>query len=283
MSVVEIVMRLAVVFILGTFAGSFAACVVARLETKRDWVKGRSECDHCHKQLAAFDLIPIISWCCLRGKCRYCKKPIGWFPLLSELTLGALFTLSTVAFAANLAIPLDDLFLFQDFGRSAMLVIWFMVLTLFAVLAVYDQRHHILPNVIVYPLIILAAIYAVVGHFALAGEFSWLDILRSFLPLAALYAALWLFSAGRAIGLGDVKLCVALSLLSGHWIIAGFILFIANLLATLAVLPKLIRKRTHLNSQMPFGPHLIASAVMVILSISLIRAWALYVFALPIM
>src|SRR5690606_23636863 len=79
----------------GLILGSFVNAFVWRLHEKKDWVGGRSECPHCHHKLAPKDLVPVLSWLSLGGKCRYCHKPIPDSPLV-ELAVPVLFVLSYI-------------------------------------------------------------------------------------------------------------------------------------------------------------------------------------------
>src|SRR5690606_19434383 len=63
--------------LLGVCFGSFVNAAVWRIKKKKNLWSDRSQCVHCHHKLAAHDLIPIFSWLSLKGKCRYCKKPIS--------------------------------------------------------------------------------------------------------------------------------------------------------------------------------------------------------------
>lgn len=63
--------------IFGVVIGSFLNVVIYRLPAGRTIVKGHSMCMTCGHNLAAKDLIPIISWASLHGKCRYCGAPIA--------------------------------------------------------------------------------------------------------------------------------------------------------------------------------------------------------------
>lgn len=82
-----------IIFVLGTVFGSFLNCLAWRLVHGGSVLKGRSQCPSCGHILSPLDLFPIISWICLRGKCRYCKTSIsGRYPL-TELILGILFLL----------------------------------------------------------------------------------------------------------------------------------------------------------------------------------------------
>lgn len=71
--------------LLGLCLGSFFYVVVSR----DDWYKGRSRCDACGHLLHCFELIPVFSFLCLRGRCRHCKARIAPSHIISELLMGA--------------------------------------------------------------------------------------------------------------------------------------------------------------------------------------------------
>ena len=110
------VMEIALVAFLGLLFGSFVNALVWRLRKKRDFVKERSECTHCHHVLEWYDLVPVLSWLSLGGKCRYCHKKIDDSPL-TEIGV-------SVAFAISYA--------WWPFGFSAagwaLLVLWLVAL-----------------------------------------------------------------------------------------------------------------------------------------------------------
>src|SRR5581483_4356225 len=121
---------------LGLVFGSFVNALVDRIHAKQSWVKGRSHCDHCNHVLGPLDLIPLISWLSLGGKCRYCKKPISSHNPLIELATGLWFVLSYVFWP-------------YDLNTSASLVFFICWLAasvgLMALLA-YDALWMLLPN-----------------------------------------------------------------------------------------------------------------------------------------
>src|SRR4051794_33826849 len=88
------VIKTAIAFIYGLVMGSFLNAVSWRIHEKRSYTKGRSVCENCGHELAAADLIPLISWLGLRGRCQYCHKPISWQHPLFELITGVIFALS---------------------------------------------------------------------------------------------------------------------------------------------------------------------------------------------
>ena len=108
-------------------------------------LKGRSMCPHCKHELAAKDLVPVLSWLYLRGKCRYCGKPIDDTPLVEAAT-AALFAISYLGWPG----PLDTGLQWLIFA------VWLIFVVMFVALAVYDLRWLLLPNRVVYPLILLA-------------------------------------------------------------------------------------------------------------------------------
>ena len=80
------------IFIIGTCFGSFIECMTQRTVIHES-VYGRSHCDYCGHTLHTLDLIPIISYLFLKGKCRYCHHPLKISLLLNEITVGFLFVL----------------------------------------------------------------------------------------------------------------------------------------------------------------------------------------------
>ena len=79
------------IFIFGLIVGSFLNSVIYRLSTNASFLLGRSYCPECKSNLKWHDLIPIISFLVLAGKCRYCKKPISIQYILVELATAGLF------------------------------------------------------------------------------------------------------------------------------------------------------------------------------------------------
>ncbi len=83
-------------FILGTVFGSFLNCVSDRYMNHEKWWTGRSKCDVCGHSLSIFDLFPILSYICLKGRCRYCGTKLSSAYVFSELILGLGFVLILV-------------------------------------------------------------------------------------------------------------------------------------------------------------------------------------------
>ena len=82
-----------VIFVFGLMIGSFLNCVIYRLETGENFLKGRSYCPYCKHVLNWQDLIPILSFLILKGKCRYCQQKISLQYPIVEISTGLLFLL----------------------------------------------------------------------------------------------------------------------------------------------------------------------------------------------
>lgn len=239
----------------GLIFGSFVNALVWRLRTGRNWVSERSECSHCHHVLAAKDLVPVVSWIMLRGKCRYCGRKIEDSPL-TELSVPLLFVLSYAFWPVHL----------QGIGLFDF-VVWLTILIVFVALIVFDLRWQLLPNNIIYPLIGFTGMATVLRP--VLFHVSWQETLSSVLAavvLSGLFYLLFAVSDGAWIGGGDVKLAVVLGLLAGDPLRAVLVLFFASLLGLLFSLPQIRAKKTKaLKIKIPFGPFLIAGTIIVVL------------------
>lgn len=214
----------------------------------------RSRCLSCGHELKWYDLLPIAGWIMLGGKCRYCRKPIGYMEILLELALACLFVLSVVLWPGNLLEPL----------QITLLIVWLTGLVLLAVLFVYDFKWLLLPDIVNLPFIAVAAVSAVI-RIATADDWqqaAW-SLLAAMMILSGLYFALYLFSKMRYgedktwVGFGDVKLGLGLALFLAEWQLAFIGLFAANLIGTILILPALLTRKVKANTRVSFGPLLI--------------------------
>ena len=221
-------------------------------------------CPHCEHELAAKDLIPVLSWLSLGGKCRYCKAPISaQYPVVELLTLG-LFVLSYIVWPLELGSTLS----------YGVLALWLVALVHMIALAVYDLHWFLLPDKLVAPLTAVAAIFGIVRAFDSPGPVQGiLTAAAGGLLLFAVFYGLFQISDGRWIGGGDVKIAAALGVLAGSPLQTLLLLFIASLLGTLVALPGLLAKGKVRGAQIPFGPYLIAATVITVFAGQTIVDW----------
>lgn len=225
-----------VFFVLGAIAASFLGVVAGRVYTGQSWLRGRSQCDSCGRMLGVLDLIPILSWVSSMGRCRSCGSQISYLYSLAEVTLGTLFLVSYLQFGLGL-----PLFLFL----SALLFLTFIVL--------YDLRHTVVPPLASWLFVVCATLFA----FVTAPNQLILGLTLMIAgAIGLLFFLLFLFSGGRAMGLGDAPVALGLSLLAGSASLAGllFSFWIGALLgiAILVTTPKGHR----IGIEVPFVPFL---------------------------
>lgn len=232
----------------GLIFGSAINALIWRLKVGKSWVKGRSECPDCGHRLAAKDLVPVLSWLTLGGKCRYCHKPIKDHPII-EIITGMLFGLSVYAFLPNSAQAVV--------GLAWWLVMLFMLITL----AVYDAKWMLLPDKVMGPLAVVALLY--IGYLALMGG-GWHLVMTS-LAAATLaggsFLLLALATRGRAMGGGDVKLAFVMGLILGLKATVLAMLVAFNVAAVVGISLIITKRRTR-RDQIPFGPFLVLGTVM---------------------
>lgn len=221
--------------------------------TESKFSNDRSRCLHCGYELKWYDLIPLVSWIVLRGKCRECRKPIGIMEPLIEVGTALFFVLSYLLWPYALDTPL----------HIAGFATWLIAGVGLAILFAYDARWFLLPDGVNFAVIglgLLSAVLTVAGSTDPGG--AALNVLGSVAILSGIYFVLYLVSRGGWIGFGDIKLGLGLGLLLGDWQLAFIGLFLANLIGCLIVIPLMATGKLTRTSRVPFGPLLIIGAVI---------------------
>lgn len=260
------------IFVLGLAIGSFINALTYRIENEMPISRGRSLCTKCKHQLAWYDNVPVLSYLLLRGKCRYCKRPISMQYPVVELIVGVTF----VAFAVKalgpqvFVIPADAGIwatrLLDIPGVTAVLLVsLFFVAFCLILVALYDQRTTYVLSGYVYAgigatLIYLLTTYTGTWEVGKVGMFLLPNVIAALvamLPFAILYIA----SRGKWMGAGDIEIAALLGLLLGwpHFLVALYFAFIVGSIWGLAKIYLL--KNAGLKSEMPFAPFLIAGTI----------------------
>jgi prepilin signal peptidase PulO-like enzyme (type II secretory pathway) len=235
-------------FIFGTFIGSFLNCVIYRIENNLSFLKGRSFCPHCKHKLGFFDLFPIFSFIFLKAKCRYCGKKISiQYPLI-EIITGLLFFLI-----------LNFQFTYLQFSIINFLYL-LIVSSLLLILFVYDLKHYIIPDKVIYSLIGITFFYQLIYSFQIIN-FNFWPFLLSALGAAGFFFLIWFFSKGECMGFGDVNLAFFMGLFLG-WPNILVALFSAFFIGAIIGTVLIVSGKKKLKSQVPFGPFLIAGTFL---------------------
>jgi len=213
--------------------GSFLNAVIYRLHAGVSFLRGRSYCPHCRHDLSARDLVPLFSFLFLRGRCRYCRKPISWQYPLVELGTMACFII-----------------LYWQFNLTPEFFVYLVYTVFLIIIFVFDWRYYLILDKVSLP----------AG--AVAFLLSWLvlkiDILSLLLGAAvgALFFLLqFVVSRGKWIGGGDIRLGLVMGLMLGYpqiWV--G--LMIAYIIGSVFGIGLILTGRKGWKSQVPFGTFL---------------------------
>lgn len=236
-------MSLIIIFILGLIVGSFLNVVIFRLHSEESFLFGRSHCNSCKKELQAKDLVPLFSFIMLRGRCRYCKAKLSWqYPIVELITAT---TLTLFVLDSGFMI-LDSSFWYQ------LIMACFLI-----VIAVFDFKHYLILDKVVAPALILVIAWNIFSSNFLSG-------LEGGILTAGFFGLQYLFSHGKWIGFGDVKLGFLLGNLA-LWPQILMLLIIAYFVGAIVGLALIALGRKHLSSRLPFGVFLGFSAIIVML------------------
>lgn len=243
----------ALFFIFGTLIGSFLNVLILRLPQGQS-LGGRSHCTHCGHTLSVWELVPLVSFLLLKGRCASCGAKISPRYFIIEAVTGALFALSWFLLLPN-SWPAFLVLARNLFVISALVVVF-----------VVDLEHYIILDSVTFSS--LAVVTLLNAALDLTGRqqfFFWHNHLVQGLIGAAVAALpfflLWFLSKGKWMGFGDVKLALLLGAIFGPALFAVNF-FLAVFLGTLASIFLLLNKTKTLKSQIPFGTFLSLAAVI---------------------
>ena len=222
---------LVAVFMLGAILGSFLNVVAVdsmnvymkeKLYERSEWtfIKGkftdkifwkhlithRSSCDTCSTILTPKELVPVVSYLYQRGKCKTCEVSFAPQHLYIELIAGVLFTGVFYAIFNSYAV-LSPLFVFEVFY-------FFIFFSLALLLMIFDYEHMIVPNFLVYPMMVMAFV-ANILPFKSLQNISGTELVLSACALAAPLFLVWMLSKGKGMGFADWKISFVMGALLG--------------------------------------------------------------------
>lgn len=217
-------------FILGTVIGSYLNVCIYRIPRKLSTAEGRSHCTACGHTIAWFDLIPILSYLLLRGRCRSCGDKISPRYMLVELLTGLCFL---AAYFVN--------------GPVLGTVLACAVLSVLITVAWIDAAHKLIPDRFVVILLALGVI-----NIFVSGS-GYLTHLIGLFAVSVPFLLIALLTGGM--GGGDIKLMAAAGLYLG-W--PGILLsvIIGSVVGGFYAVYLIVRKRVSRKSEIPFGPFL---------------------------
>ena len=233
------------IFIFGTVIGSFLNVVIDRLPRNESIIKSRSHCEHCRRALSWPDLIPVVSYLVLRGKCRYCHVHIGYYYPIVEALTGLLFIVVTVSLMPNML----GLQLFEP--RSLFIWIYFyFLISCLVVIFFTDYKYGIIPFKVVLFASLASIVYALITPFFLNHMFTGLSVFAFFLLL-------FFITKGKGLGFGDVVYAFLMGIVLGYpKILVGlYVAFLTGAIVSLILV--WTGKKKMKGGSIPFGPFLV--------------------------
>lgn len=228
-------------FAAGAVVASFTGVIAERYQTGQSFLTGRSRCDSCNRTLDTRDLVPVLSWLLTGGRCRSCRVPLPVRYALTEAVLGVLFVVSYLLL--GITVPLL-------FMLAALSILLFIVL--------YDLRHTIVPPAASMLLVVVAAAYACTAY-----DLATLSVALMVAGIIGLlFVLLFVASRGRAMGLGDAPVALALSILVGPVAISGLV-FSFWIGAVIGIVVLVLRRGgPTMGIEVPFVPFLAAGYLL---------------------
>ncbi len=250
-------------FIFGLLVGSFLNVVILRLKSQEDIMLARSHCPKCRTTLQVWDLLPVISFVLLRGRCRYCQTRIAWQYPLIELATASLMAGTTYVVTQGQGL--------SSLTDSYAVIAWLRdlyIVGLLIVIFVYDLKYYLILDKVTLPAIVILLI--------INWYLGWpvLDMLLAAGLGGGFFGLQFVLSKGQWIGGGDLRLGVLMGIiLSWPNILVG--LFLAYIIGAVISLLLVAVKRKTAKSAVPFGTFLTIGTYLSMLFGSQIVTWYL--------
>ena len=256
-------------FSLGACIASFLNVCIWRLPREESVVRPGSHCPNCNAPIRWYQNIPIVSWCCLRGRCANCHQPISPRYVIVELLGGVLFLLVYLQWAMPAILGRLPVLGLVPIADPALMAVEALAVTGLILGSFIDLDHFYLPDrvtiggmVLGVPLSFLvpemqgqedrlAALYWSLGGMAGAFLFLW--------GVGAIFSKLF---KKEALGFGDVKLIGAVGAFFGPWA-ALFTVILSSVVGSVAGVALMMRGRAKLGgfTAVPYGPFLAIGAL----------------------
>jgi leader peptidase (prepilin peptidase) / N-methyltransferase len=254
-----------ILFIFGLFVGSFLGVLVDRIPKGKSFIKGRSYCDSCKKELKWYDLVPVFSYLFLKGNCRYCKTKLSLAYPVIEITTGILFVLTYF-------ISVNDLTIY-NFKFIAYFSYLIFMISSFIVVLFTDLKYGIIPDKIIVAASAINFLWLFFNPLSLILN-HLLSAVGSLIFFIAISYVFYMVTKKEGMGGGDIKLSFLMGLFLGfpNIIISLYLAFLTGALASIILI---LWKKKILKDSLPFGPFLIIGVF-----ISLFYGNQIYLFVL---
>lgn len=228
----QLILIYSYVFIFGSIIGSFLNVVIWRVPQGLSFVKGRSFCPNCHNTLKPYDMIPVLSWVLLRGKCRYCGKRISIRYPLIELAGGMI-----------------GVWCFHHYWFTWDTILVFIIVITLLGITMIDFDTMTIPNGLIIFMILPIMIVSIYHP-----ELSFLNrVIGCFIISLPMYFMTLLIP--DCFGGGDIKLIAVCGYLLG-WKLTLLAMFLAILVGGSYACYLMVSKKAEKGAHMAFGPYI---------------------------
>lgn len=252
-------------FILGTSIGSFLSVAIHRIHNNQPGIfLGRSTCGHCKKQLEWTDLIPILSYVMLKGKCRYCDEKLSIHYLFLELSLGLIF-LSIV-----LNFPFINEVTNEVNWQNILHTFFFSIYSTFFIgIFFYDLKYMQIPSIFLFPFIAVTLIGSL-----FFGEPEISNMIIAFIISLVFFGGQILISKGKWLGGGDLYLAISMAFIFG-WKLFLISIVLTYIIGSIISIILMIAAKTDIKSKIAFAPFMILASLITIFYGENILKWYL--------
>jgi leader peptidase (prepilin peptidase)/N-methyltransferase len=246
----------AIAFLAGLIVGSFLNVCIHRIPAEESIVWPGSRCPACRSAIRWYDNLPVLSYLLLGGRCRECNARISIrYPAVELLTAAAFAVIWLRAFPPQVA------------------TLYCVLVASYIAISFIDIDHKIIPDVITIPSLWVAPLVTLV-----VGQIS---LKESLIGIAVGGGVLWGIAAGyeklrkqEGMGFGDVKLLAMVGGFQG-WEASLFALITGSILGTVVGVSLMIARKGRMDMEIPFGPFIVAGAVLHMLGGPAIISWYL--------
>lgn len=229
------------IIIFGLIIGSFLNVCIYRIPKKKSIFFPPSNCTGCSTNLKHCDLIPVLSWLLLKGKCRYCNMDISKQYLLVELLTVVLFV-----------------FLYFAIGLSNQLMVALVLAAILIIISFVDFKYYLIPNRV----ILVGFIIGVMVHIYFP-TIAWSNVFLGFIVGGGVLYLLAIVSKG-GMGGGDIKLGALIGFYLG-WQKVLAALFLGALFGSIYGIFMILTKKIDKKTPIPFGPFLSMGVILTLL------------------
>lgn len=236
-------------FIMGVIFGSFYNVCIFRIPEKLSIINPPSHCYNCNSRLKPLDLVPILSWSMLKGRCRYCGEKISYRYALIEFLTGILFLL-----------------VFNKYGYNIQTIYYLIFISMLIIITLIDIDHYIIPDC----LIIFGSIVVILANILGQGigiKNSLSGALICGGSMLILVSLIEFIVKKEVMGGGDIKLFAMTGLFLG---IRGGLLtillsiYVGAFYGIIVIVNSRLKKQEY-NSMIPYGPFISIGALIVVL------------------